>query len=227
MEHSKILLDYYDKLAGDYDENRFGNTYGRYIHQQEVNILAKILPATATNNILDLGCGTGRLMPFANYGLDISPTMIEVAQNKFPNKQFAVGNAAQNDLKSEFFDTIFSFHVLMHQKHSETSAILGEAHRLLKKGGQFIFDFPSDKRRKLVNYKAQNWHAANQLSLQQIKGLAKTNQWDFKQSYGLLFLPIHRIPQQFRSFLIPMDNFLCRSFLQEYASYLIVILTKK
>ncbi len=226
MEHSKILLDYYDNLAMDYDSNRFGNTYGQYIHQQEVNILKKILPPIATNKVLDLGCGTGRLMSFANYGIDISPAMVQVAKTKFPDKHFSVGNAARNNLKNNFFDAIFSFHVLMHQNQQETKAILSEAYRLLKTGGQFIFDFPSDKRRKLVNYTAKNWHAANQLSLQQIKALT-TNQWNFKQSYGLLFLPIHRIPKQFRAVLIPIDNLLCRSFLQEYASYLIVILTKK
>ncbi len=226
MEHSRILLDYYDNLAIHYDENRFGNTYGQYIHQQEVKILTQILPSITTHNILDLGCGTGRLMAFANYGLDISPAMIQEAQAKFPNKYFSVGHAIKNDFKSHFFHTIFSFHVLMHQNQQETATILSEAYRLLKTGGQFIFDFPSDKRRKLVNHKAQNWHAANQFSLEQIKALTPT-QWDFKQSYGLLFLPIHRVPKRFRSLLIPLDNILCQSFLQEYASYLIVVLTKK
>jgi len=226
MEHSKRLLAYYDDLANDYDENRFDNTYGQYIHQQEVKILRQILPTIANQNILDLGCGTGRLMSFANYGLDISPVMIEVAKNKFPDKYFAVGNATKNNLKSDFFNTIFSFHVLMHQNQPTTIAILEEAYRLLKPKGQFIFDFPSKKRRKLVNYKAQNWHAANQFSLTQIKALT-VYQWNFKQSYGVLFLPTHRIPKQFRSLLIPLDNILCQSFLKEYASYLIVVLTKK
>ena len=47
MEHSKILLEYYGDLAKSYDENRFGNTYGQYIHQQEIN-------TTCTIKILDL-----------------------------------------------------------------------------------------------------------------------------------------------------------------------------
>ncbi len=29
------IRDYYSNLAESYDENRFGNTYGQYIDQQE------------------------------------------------------------------------------------------------------------------------------------------------------------------------------------------------
>ena len=226
MEHSKVLKDYYNNLASNYDNNRFGNTYGQYIHQQEIKILSEHLPALASNNILDLGCGTGRLMPFANYGLDISEEMIKIAQEKFPNKQFSIGNASKNNLQNNFFDAAFCFHVLMHQNEEETKAIFAEAFRVLKKGGHFIFDFPSQKRRDLVNYKASNWHAANNLSIKKVKEICH-NKWDFNQSFGILFFPIHRIPHQVRFSIIPLDNLIGQSFLKEYASYLIVKLTKK
>ena len=33
------IIDYYDNLAETYDENRFENTYGKFIDKQERNIL--------------------------------------------------------------------------------------------------------------------------------------------------------------------------------------------
>ena len=33
------ILKYYDNLAANYDENRFGNSYGKYIDQQERSFL--------------------------------------------------------------------------------------------------------------------------------------------------------------------------------------------
>ena len=37
------IINYYDSLAESYDENRFDNTYGKFIDKQERNILDKLL----------------------------------------------------------------------------------------------------------------------------------------------------------------------------------------
>lgn len=225
MEHTNNIQEYYNELAPKYDVNRFGNSYGQYIHQQEIRILQKILKNTASERILDIGCGTGRLTDFANYGLDISAAMIEEAKTKFPNKQFSVESAIKTDFEDVFFDKLFSFHVIMHQDKNNTKRILDEAHRILKKEGQFIFDFPSLKRRKLINYKAANWHAANSFSIEEMKNLVG-DRWKLIATYGFLWLPIHRIPAKIRPFLIPLDNLLCSLF-KEYASYITIVLSKR
>lgn len=225
MEQTNNIQEYYEELAPEYDANRFGSSYGQYIHRQENRILRTILKKTKAARILDIGCGTGRLTSFANHGLDISAAMIAEAKAKFPEKQFSVGGAIETGYEAAFFDTLLSFHVIMHQDKDNTKKILEEAHRILKKGGQFIFDFPSLKRRKLINYKAASWHAANSFSIEEIKSLAG-DKWKLTATYGLLWLPIHRIPVKIRPFLIPLDNLLCRLF-KEYASYLTIVLSKK
>ena len=223
---NKKIKNYYNNLASSYDENRFGNTYGQFIDSQERALLKKEIDHTNQTKTLDMACGTGRFLEFANYGIDISSEMIKVAKSKFPNRKLAVENGENTSFESAFFDTIFSFHLFMHLDKNTTENILNEAHRILKKGGRLIFDVPSAKRRKMINYKADNWHGANAFSVKEIENLIG-GKWKLVSYYGILFLPIHRFPTKLRKGIIALDSLLCRTFLKAYSSYLVFIIEKK
>jgi ubiquinone/menaquinone biosynthesis C-methylase UbiE len=220
------IKKYYDDLAENYDANRFENSYGNYIDQQERKILKKLLTKNPTSKTLDLGCGSGRFLDLANFGVDISPKMITLAKYRFPEKEIKEGTVTNIPFEDNYFDTIFSLHVIMHLDKEITANFLNESLKKLTKNGKLIFDFPSKKRRKLVNYKAKNWHAANQFSVDEIKNIVNEN-WNINLYHGILFLPIHRFPVFIRKFFMVIDNFLCQSFLKEYASYIIIELEKK
>lgn len=220
------IKKYYDDLAPTYDSNRFENSYGKYIDQQERTFLKSILEKNAFKNTLDLGCGTGRFLEFANHGVDISPRMIEIAQSKFPNTAIKEGSVSNIPYPENYFDLIFSLHVIMHLDLNITEDFLTESHKKLSLNGKLIFDFPSKKRRKLINYKSENWHAANDFSTAEILKMTENN-WKLKTYKGILFFPIHRFPTWIRPFLGKIDTLLCNSFLKEYASYIIVELEKK
>lgn len=79
--------DYYEQLAPRYDQDRFGNSYGRYIDAMERAILRKWLAAIPPQEVVDIGCGTGRLLDFAMTGVDASPAMLQVAADKYPNRR--------------------------------------------------------------------------------------------------------------------------------------------
>jgi len=66
------IIKYYDALADTYDTDRFSNSYGDYIHHQELRVLHKYLSKDAIAKNLDVACGTGRFLDFADYGMDIS-----------------------------------------------------------------------------------------------------------------------------------------------------------
>jgi len=225
-QSSNEILAYYEKLSAIYDADRFGNSYGSYLHQQEVQLLSKIAFDSQTNLTLNIGCGTGRLMEFADCGIDLSKKMIAEATAKFPEKQFLVENGFNTHFPDGSFDRIISFHLLMHLQREETALLLQEAARLLKKGGQFIVDFPSKKRRTLTGHKVQGWHGANAFTIQEWK-ITFGKDWHIKSYYGTLFLPIHRTKASLRMKLIGLDNWLCNSCVKEYSSYLIVTLVKK
>ncbi|WP_298308874.1 class I SAM-dependent methyltransferase [Flavobacterium sp.] len=220
------IKKYYDNLAPTYDSNRFENSYGKYIDQQERIFLKAILEKNSFKNTLDLGCGTGRFLEFADYGVDISPKMIEIAKSKFPNVAIKEGSVSNIPYPENYFDLIYSLHVIMHLDIKITEEFLAESHKKLNLKGKLIFDFPSKKRRKLINYKSTNWHAANDFSIAEIQKMTENN-WKFKNFNGILFFPIHRFPTWIRPFFGKIDNFLSNSFLKEYASYIIVELEKK
>ena len=95
------IIKYYDALADTYDTDRFSNSYGDYIHHQELRILHKYLSKDAIHENLDLACGTGRFLDFADYGMDISSEMVRVSQKKFPDKKITLGDAEGSGFEDE------------------------------------------------------------------------------------------------------------------------------
>lgn len=217
------ILEYYSKLAESYDENRFGNSYGQYIDQQERTFLTSFFRDKKYTKVLDLGCGTGRLLNFATHGTDFSENMLNVARQKYPEKVLAVGEISGIPF-SEKFDCIFCFHVIMHQSQEETKAFLNECYGKLNKNGTLIFDYPVKSRKKSVSPQ-EDWHAGNSLSISDIAAFSK-DQWTVKNITGVLFFPIHRLPKSIRKFFLPLDTFLCHTFLKNWASYHITVLEK-
>jgi ubiquinone/menaquinone biosynthesis C-methylase UbiE len=224
MSNEIDIHTYYNDLASKYDEDRFGNTYGKYLHEQEAKFLKKVI--RSGGKILDLGCGTGRHLNFATHGIDLSENMIGIAKKKFPDKILKVGSAFDTGFETEEFDQIFSFHVWMHLSKQEISFILHETYRKLKPGGQLIFDIPSYSRRKLLGHRTHQWHGATSMTIKEIRSKADV-QWEIKKIKGVLFFPIHRFPKGIRKLLLPFDNLWCSSPFKSYSSYLMVVLQKK
>ncbi len=217
---------YYDKLAKDYDNNRFANSYGQYIHQQELAVLSQYLLPTAGQLNVDIACGTGRFLSYANYGVDISAEMLAQARKKYPEKTFVNAKIGELPFQDNFFDNATCFHLFMHLNEELLTEALGEVHRVLKKGGYFIFDVPSEQRRKLLGYHKTSWHGANQISVHRLRDLLGED-WDLLAYKGVAFLPIHRLPKSLRKLFIPLDNLLSRSPLRAYSSHIIYILRKR
>ncbi|AGC77385.1 3-demethylubiquinone-9 3-methyltransferase [Nonlabens dokdonensis DSW-6] len=225
MEKNENVL-YYDTIAKDYDKSRFANSYGDFIHRQEITFFDTFIGKEELENHLDLGCGTGRFLDYANHGIDPSDKMLAVAKEKHPEKELQVASGTATRYENERFEKIYSFHVMMHLDKEVIQGIIKESHRILKTGGQLIFDFPSQKRRKLIHYKAANWHGATSLDLADMEKLAG-NLFTIMYSQGFLFLPIHKFPVSTRKWFYGIDQLLCRSFLKSYSSYIAVILEKK
>ena len=221
------ISTYYERLAPDYDQHRFGNTYGQFIHAQERDILLDLFPRLAAGRSLDLACGTGRLLDFADTGLDGSPAMLAEARKKHPDKTLVCGDALALPFEPESFDWVHSFHFLMHLQPEQAQQVLREVGRVLRSGGHFIFDFPSAKRRHLLRKpRGADWHGASAWSLADWERLLG-DEWQIVALRAYLFLPVHRFPARVRPLLRPLDTLLCRSFLKEYASYLVLCLQKK
>ena len=217
------IVDYYDSIAKIYDEDRFSNTYGKFIDQQERLVLNKLL-SNSNEKILDLACGSGRLLNYANLGSDASAEMIKLACIRFPEIEITLNDAEKTIYEDNSIDTIISFHFFMHLEQNKIDKILDECNRILKVNGRVIFDIPSKKRRNLFKYKSNEWHGAFSCTLKELKS---NPNFKISKSYGIVFFPIHRFPKITRKFFMKLDLILANSFLREYSSYLIIEFHKK
>jgi ubiquinone/menaquinone biosynthesis C-methylase UbiE len=224
-DEDKVVKDYYDEIASDYDASRFNNSYGRYIDSQEREILRRWLSDLQNQSVLDLACGTGRFLPFATAGLDVSAKMIEVAKTKYPDKTFFQASATDIPIETGTYDAVFSLHLFMHLSQSKIQAIVNESYRIIRPNGVLIFDVPSALRRNLISYQADSWHGGTSFSLEEIRHLA-SGKWKIEALVGVMFLPIHRVPYKIRPLLLPVDNFLCNSVLKYLASYYLIKFVK-
>jgi ubiquinone/menaquinone biosynthesis C-methylase UbiE len=221
---SEKVRAYYNSIAQDYDQSRFENSYGAFIDNAERKLLKSWLKEK--NEILDLGCGTGRFLDLANQGSDFSEEMLKIAEKKYPSKKLYHTSGSSIPVQNDCLDAVFCMHVIMHLSTADIEKIINEAHRILKPAGTFIFDFPSEKRRKLVKYKANGWHAATSFDKQSVLKLLG-EKFILEKSRGILVVPIHRLPKFVRFIFQPVDWTLSRIGLKWYSSYLILKCRKK
>lgn len=219
------IIEYYNQLASEYDENRFGNSYGQFIDFQERRILNKIFKKQS-GKILDLACGSGRLTNFATTGADASEEMLKIARKKFPEKEFFQAKSNELPFEKESFQGCLTFHFIMHLDEDMFIKTIDEVHRILSKNGTFIFDIPVKSRRKILNQNQKNWHAALSFNQKEIEKFIN-NKFEIKRKFGILMIPIHRIPKRFRKYFLTFD-FLLSNFglLKNLTSYHIYELRK-
>lgn len=220
------VVAYYDEIADTYDESRFGNSYGRFIDAEERKILDQLLPPNPSERRLEIACGTGRLTNYATHGLDASAEMLARARERHENVTFVEAMADDTGFADESFNAVYTFHLLMHLEPAVIEGIFREVHRILKPGGRFIFDIPSKKRRQLLRHRQATWHGGTELSTEDVNGLAG-EAFSLRRSFGLLFLPVHKLPEGMRGRLPGLDYRLANGAMKENSSYLVFELVKK
>lgn len=225
VDDEQAVCAYYDGIAAQYDESRFGNSYGRFLDAQERPVLRRWLPAVPGARVLDLACGTGRLLEFASLGADASAEMLAVARARAGGRELIQASATRLPLPDGSLDAIFSLHFFMHLGEPMLREVLRECHRVLRPGGTLVFDIPSATRRRLLGQRRTGWHGATSLSFDDIREVSGPA-WRLASRAAVLMLPVHRLPPRLRAPLRQVDRLLCASPLMPLASYLFVKLHK-
>jgi SAM-dependent methyltransferase len=136
----------FDRFAHFYDAD--------YRHYQDDIDLILDLAVQADGPILELGCGTGRvLLPLVEAGhtvtgIDISPALLRLASEKIGNTQHATRNTNhQADLRTfdlptkDFAFAFCTSNTLMHlTTQADQFAVLRNAYRHLRPGGLLLID---------------------------------------------------------------------------------------
>jgi ubiquinone/menaquinone biosynthesis C-methylase UbiE len=218
--------EYYESCAKNYNSLRFKNSYGAFLHSQERKYLVKELDIKLVDKTLDLCCGTGRFMEFANYGVDQSNQMISEAKTEHPSKNYFVVDAEAIPFDDRSLNQVYCIHAIMHLSKDKTVKVLNEVNRVLVNQGILIIDFPSKRRRSIFKRKRHGWHGSNDYSIKELMTIVEPK-WKLNSYQGILFFPIHRLPVWIRKYFAYVDSILCSSIFKEYSSYLIVTLEKK
>jgi len=212
------IHDYYEALAPTYDHDRFENSYGRYVDGMERGLLRAWLRSRDPQSVVDLACGTGRLLDFAMTGVDVSAAMLARAREKWPDRRLVQADATHTGLPSANFGAATCFHLLMHLDEAACRALIGEAARLVRPGGSLVFDVPSAPRRRLSGRPASGWHGDNAASLADVRRWAGAA-WRLRRWRGIVAFPIHRVPPRLRSGFGGLDALIGRSPLARWSSY--------
>ena len=138
-----MTRDPYRKSAAHYD--RFVGPLTHALRHRGVNMY----PPKPGMKVLEVGCGTGlNLMLYRQagcsvYGIDLSPSMLEVAYSKLgEDADLQLGDASSMQYQKNFFDLVIAM-FLLHDMPSELRpAVMREMIRVTKQEGRIlIIDF--------------------------------------------------------------------------------------
>jgi ubiquinone/menaquinone biosynthesis C-methylase UbiE len=133
--------DVYDDFYADVYDHL---VYNNYKDDYEVGEIINKTSLTTSSKILDIGCGTGnQVVNFASkgyevLGIDISPSMIKKAKEKYPNYNFEVADASNVDkFNSNSFTHITCLYFTVYYFENKRQ-LFQNIYRWLIPGGYFI-----------------------------------------------------------------------------------------
>jgi 2-polyprenyl-3-methyl-5-hydroxy-6-metoxy-1,4-benzoquinol methylase len=124
--------------------------FNEYIHNWQLKkILSEIEPGSGEINIIDIGCGYGRIslpilekFPEAKItGIDISKNYIELFKKNTGAQAFA-GSAEDFSLQTDYYDYIICITVLMYVNKENLEKTISNFLTHLKKGGKILLIEP-------------------------------------------------------------------------------------
>ncbi|MFQ5457906.1 MAG: class I SAM-dependent methyltransferase, partial [Myxococcota bacterium] len=142
-----IEMNLRDAQAPAYD----ALTGGPYHEAVESAACLERLAAGPGERIVDLGCGTGRLLPALVargarvFGADFSLASLKIARQKAPGAVLVQADLTRLPFKPGVFDRAVSHHVLHHLPDAAgRRKVLGEAARTLRKEGEIVLTCYND-----------------------------------------------------------------------------------
>lgn len=142
--HEKVKK-IFTEIADDYDRVNRIISLGQIDRWRRR--LVSVMELPERGNILDLGCGTGKLTRLiadkmsngSVVGIDLTPEMIEIARNMLPSKykkivDFSLGVGEDLDLPTDSFDVVTSAFTL--RNVDNLTKVLSEMRRVVKPGGK-------------------------------------------------------------------------------------------
>ena len=125
------------RVAAEYDARRFASPLQRKKHRRDARLVLSLLAAAGdVHTVLDLPCGTGRLLPalgaagYRTLGADVSRPMLAARKRRGPAGLFQA-DGARLPLRSASVDAVVSLRFLFHwRERPRRVAFLSEMGRV-------------------------------------------------------------------------------------------------
>lgn len=141
----------YDRVAERYTEELAdeltGKPLDRALLRCLVDLVAGVSEATGRKLVADLGCGPGHVAAYlaglgaSTVGVDISPAMVEIGRQRFPEVDFRPGTLLALPVTDGELAGAIAFYSIIHLEPSDRGAAYTEMHRALTPGGWLLLAF--------------------------------------------------------------------------------------
>lgn len=159
-------MDQFQKIL-KVNKSDYSTTYFKERDQldvQHAQYIKIFLESYSLTKVLDVGCGTGRLVKFLNQqgyqtqGCEPETAALKIARKINSSKSIKKASAISLPYKTESCDLIISTSVIEHLTKKETKAFLKEAKRVLKLHG-YIFIISPNFSSPFRYIKKEKWFA--------------------------------------------------------------------
>src|SRR5699024_8047816 len=139
--------DSYDAIAEAYADWIADELTARPHDRAVLGAFSELVLSTESAEVLDIGCGPGRITAFlaalglSPSGLDLSPAMVGLARDLYPNLDFDIGTMSALPHSDASFAGLVAWYSIIHIPDDELAVVFAEAARILRPGGWFQLAF--------------------------------------------------------------------------------------
>ncbi|MEV0195645.1 class I SAM-dependent methyltransferase [Nonomuraea sp. NPDC050691] len=145
--HLTATANAYDAVAALYADLFRGALEDQPLDRAALDVFAEVVRTDGGGPVAELGCGPGYVTAYLRrrgldiFGLDLSPVMIDLAREAYPELRFEVGSMDALDLADGGLRGIVSWYSVIHVPPRELPAYFREFRRVLAPGGHLLLGF--------------------------------------------------------------------------------------
>ncbi len=146
-----VTREAYDAAASTYAQLFRDSLPDCPVDRAMLGVFAEVVRASGNRQVADLGCGPGHVtahldeLGLAAFGVDVSPTMIELAHEAYPGLRFEVCSMTASTIADGALGGVLSRWSIIHTPPQEVAAVLAEFHRVLAPGGHLLIGFSASE----------------------------------------------------------------------------------
>ncbi|GIH12256.1 class I SAM-dependent DNA methyltransferase [Rugosimonospora africana] len=146
----------YDAVAVEYAERLRDALDRQPLTRALLTAFAELVRAAGGGPVADLGCGPGHVTAYLRdlgltaAGVDLSPSMVEVARRAYPGLRFDEGSMSALDRADGELGGIVAWYSIIHTPPERLPALFAEFHRVLAPGGHVLLAFQAGDERLRV-----------------------------------------------------------------------------